>query len=111
MREKIKVYYGKFHLGTLKYVDERYEYNSSAEEQEALKVHALDFSEYRELIASKQKKSKKLFAFFVKIINQIKQREDLMQQIAYEGADDYDLLVNYSKLKQYENDFHFAKEN
>ena len=111
MREKIKVFYRNYHLGTLRYIDERFEYNSSKDEEDAIKKHCLDFSPYRELMKSKGRKSKKLFNFFVNILNQIKQREDIMEQIEYDGADDYDLLVSYSNLKQNENDFHFMPEN
>ena len=112
MYNKIKVFYKDIFLGELTMQGDVYVYNSAESEAEGVKKYILKISSYSSLIGSKNQKSKLLFKFFSEVVEQIKQRNDLITESQIvQGDSDFVILAKYAKLEQYKQNFHFTSEN
>ena len=109
---KLKVFYKEYFLGDLQIKKNGFVYNSSEEECVAKKQYLLEISEYSQLLGSKNKKSESLFEFFADIAENIKKRQDLVENAGIlEHDSNFDALAKFSKLKQTKHHFYFATEN
>lgn len=89
--------YKDFKIGKLEFKNDLYVYNSLENENYALQefVGMLDY----DLINSKNKTSKSLFAFFQRnFIDEIKDRKDILKKIDNKSKNCYEILEKLCKL-------------
>lgn len=93
----INLYYKEFKLGVLSYENGYYIYNSSEEENKALKNYA-GLVNYN-LQNSKNIKSKEIFSFFkTEFLDFINVRPDILKKIGENSKNDYEILEKFCKL-------------